>query len=336
MIARATRRFTVAVWIALAQGAGATTLTYLPTEHATNHAPTIIVLQNGQVLGCWYSGRHEADRDVAIMCAEGSADGANWTAPWVAVPAHFATSAKSLGNPVLTRDRHGRLILIFGWIRSRRVLGVETCRSWQCGRIDASVSLDDGHTWTTPAHLDARAGALPRAQPLSRGDVDLIPVYREGRGASVLATDLDAFGPAGPGDVRIDTIPGRQLMQPALAVASDGTLWAYLRDGRRRSIYVSHYDRARRAWIPAVPTNLENPSSAVEAFLDRRGAIVLIYNPSRSDRRALALARSEDGMRFVRGCDLIAADEAGPVAYPAIAEPTPGHWVVLASAFDKH
>ena len=125
------------------------------------------------------------------------------------------------------------------------------------------------------------------------------------------------------------------LLQPSLAPLGDGRVLAAMRDRRRRWVHVSTWSPGRPAWSAAAATNLANPGSAVEAFSDRPGRIVLIYNPGRRDRRTLSLAFSLDGMRFARGCDLAAEGRWGQAAYPAVAEIGPGRWGVLFSVEGK-
>ena len=64
-------------------------------------------LPSGALLVCWFSGAHEEDRSVRILCSRGSNDGARWSTPWTAVaPGDKAIGAaapdKSLGNVTLT------------------------------------------------------------------------------------------------------------------------------------------------------------------------------------------------------------------------------------------
>src|ERR1700753_3206557 len=74
---------------------------------AENHGAAIAELPSGALLVCWYSGEHEEDVSVRILCSRGTNDGANWSAPWTAVaPGDRAGGAsaanKSLGNVTLT------------------------------------------------------------------------------------------------------------------------------------------------------------------------------------------------------------------------------------------
>ena len=309
----------------------------LSAPAGVNHGAGLVALADGDLLACWYSGGAEAAPDVVILCARGAEGGDRWTAPWpVSTPRMRALGAprraKSAGNVALARDAAGRLVMIVGEIQSRRLAGLETCRTWRCGRIDFRISADEGRTWSPPTRLDDRAGALPRGRPLRvSGLGDLIPVYRERGEAGVLRLDLDRLAPGVRPEASSMPIPARgPLIQPSL-VATPGGVVAYLRDPRRRFVFVSRLGPA--GWSAAQPTDLENPGSAVEAFRDGRDRVVLVHNPGRRDRQALSLAFSSDGAHFREGCELVPPGAAGDVAYPAVAEMGPGAWG-LAFSFD--
>jgi len=305
-------------------------LTILPSPVGVNHGAGLVTLAGGDLLACWYSGRSEAGPDVVILCARGAGDGERWSQPWAISRPHERAAggprrAKSSGNVVLARDSGGRLVMIVGEIQGRRLAGIETCRTWRCGRIDFRVSTDDGATWSAATRLDDRPGALPRGRPLrTEGQPDLVPVYQERGRAGVLRLDLAGLAPgARP---RMETLPipaDRPLIQPSLTKGPQG-LFAYLRDPHRRSVFVSR--GTPRGWTRAEPTDLANPGSPVEAFQDGRGRIALVHNPGRTDRRTLSLAFSLDGVRFREACDLVPRDTAGDAAYPSITELGPGRW----------
>jgi predicted neuraminidase len=293
----------------------------LPAPAGVNHGAALVALGEDRLLACWYSGRTEAGRDAVILCARSPDGGESWSPPQrVSTPGATDLGgrrpAKSVGNVVLAKDSAGRLVMISGEVQSRPVLGIETCRSWRCGRIAFRV-MADARAWSPPTRLDDRPGALPRSRPLTvPGIGDLVPVYREGRGASVLALDLARLQPGRPPSPTVLPIPASgSLLQPSLA-RQGGRIAAYLRDRRRRFVWVSWLERG--AWTKPEPTDLPNPGSAVEAFEDK-GQIALVYNPSRRDRATLALAFSQDGVHFPRGCVLVTKGAAGDVAYPAVA-----------------
>ena len=296
----------------------------LPVPAGINHGAGLIGLGGEALLACCYSGASEAGPDVVILCSRSQDGGVAWSVPAAASrPQQTALGAprpaKSVGNVVLARDRAGRLIMITSEIQSRQIAGVEVCRTWRCGRIDFRISLDAGRSWSAPTRLDDRPGALPRSRPLAvAGLGDLLPVYQEGRRPSVLRLDLAALTAGQRPQAQAMAIPDSGgLLQPTLAVGSDGGLLAYLRDHRRRAVRVSQFDPASGMWAAPQATDLPNPDSAIEAVAGDGGKAALIYNPSHRDRGSLALAFSNDGVHFAHGCVLVPRGAAGEVAYPA-------------------
>jgi len=305
-----------------------------------NHGAAIAELPSGALLACWYSGLHEEDRSVRILCAQGASDGASWSQPWTAVaPGDEAVGAeapdKSLGNVTLTVTPDGRVWMVHGVIQSRMLpLVGEVCHNWVCGRIDARVSADGGRTWSRAHRLVDVGGALPRAElkPLEGGDY-LAPFYEENAQRAVLARVSLTDGAA---TLRASwPLDGWKLIQPALARQDDGRFRVYFRDQARKGVYAAHFDPRTGAWSDVALTDLPNPGAAVDVFDDGLGRFVLIYNPSNTTRDILALARSADGVHFTFGCDLSLPGLEGPAAYPSVNRGRDGAWRVVYSANAK-
>jgi hypothetical protein len=304
-----------------------------------NHGAAIAELASGALLVCWYSGDHEEDVSVQILCSRGTGDGANWSAPWTAVaPGDQAVGVaepnKSLGNVTLTVAADGRVWMVHGVIQSRTwpVVG-NVCRNWVCGRIDARVSADEGRSWSRAHRLVDLPGALPRAELKPAGVGYLLPFYQESAqrsviGAVTLAGETAHLARSWPLD-------GFKLIQPALARQSDGRFRVFFRDQQRQGVYAALFDPNTGAWTRPELTNLPNPGAAVDAFDDGTGRYVLIYNPSNSDRDVLALARSPDGVSFQTGCNLSVPGAEAPAAYPSVIRGRDGDWRAVYSANAK-
>ena len=306
---------------------------------AANHGAAVAELPSGALLVCWFSGQHEADRSVRILCSRGANDGSSWSAPWTAVaPGDQAYGAaapdKSLGNVTLTVSPDGRVWMIHGVIQSSiwPIVG-EICRTWVCGRIDARVSADEGRSWSHAHRLVDVDGALPRAELMPVSGGWLAPIYEESAQRSAIAEISFEGGTAAIEAVwRLD---GWRLIQPALVKQDDGRFRVYFRDQQRRGVHVASFDPAA-GWSAVSLTNLPNPGSAVDAFHDNEGRDVVIYNPSSTSRDVLALARSTDGDHFTRGCDLSRPDAEDGVAYPSVIRTRDGAWSVVYSTGAKH
>jgi predicted neuraminidase len=301
-----------------------------------NHGAAIAQLKSGALLACWYSGAHEEDRSVRILCSRSSTDGASWSPPWTAVaPGDEGIGAagrdKSLGNVTLAVLPDGRVWMIHGVIQSRMwpLIG-EVCRNWACGRTDARVSADEGRSWSRAWRLVDLVGALPRAEPKPSGGVWLLPFYEETAQRSSIA---EVTLGAAPAVRRVWPLAGWRLIQPALVATRDGGFRAFFRDQQKAAVYAGAFD-TRRGWRGVGRTNLPNPGAAVDAFGDDAGRFVVIYNPSSATRDVLALARSADGTHFTRGCDLSTGADA-PAAYPSVIRGRDGVWDVVFSASAK-
>jgi predicted neuraminidase len=327
---------------AVADEPSLTATTLSSREAPTNHGPGLVELPSGGLLACWYAGTTEANADSRILCSASDDGGWTWSASRTVVAAgDQAVGAdapnKSLGNVTLYHDRSGRLWMIYGVIErwDWPIIG-NLCRNWLCGRVDARISLDQGRTWSPSVRFDDQTGALPRAKPVSVGAAgDAIPLYLEGAETSFLRVfDLARAVPGSPPEAgRIFRLAASGLIQPALLVQADGRVRAFLRDSRGRSIFTAVLDLASGRWTPAIATNLPNPGSALDAFFDDRGAFILVYNPSSSDRSILRLARSSDGLHFDPGCDIAVGQ--GEVAYPTVIRAADGSWHIVYSSDGK-
>ncbi|HWF78557.1 MAG TPA: exo-alpha-sialidase [Caulobacteraceae bacterium] len=312
----------------------------IPAPPGENHGAAIAQLPSGALLACWYSGKHEEDRSVRILCARSQTDGAAWSAPWTAVAPGdraigAAAPAKSLGNVTLTVTPDGRVWMVHGVIQSRPlpIIG-ETCRNWACGRIDARVSADAGRTWSRATRLVDLEGALPRAElkPLPGPGAYVLPFYEETAQRSSIAAVSLAGSRAGVLWRR--PLEGYRLIQPALAPVSATRFRVFFRDQRRQGVYAAWFDAGKGVWSEVTRTNLPNPAAAVDVFADAAGRFVLIYNPSAQTRDVLALARSADGTHFTPGCELSTPADA-PAAYPSVIRGRDGAWRAVFSATGK-
>lgn len=301
------------------------------------HGAAIARLRSGQLLSCWYAGASERARDTRIECARSRDGGAVWEPAGVPVrPGEVGGNRKSvnksLGNVVLYEASPGHLQIIYGVVPERRVLGLNICTNWACARIDEKVSQDDGLTWSASRRLVDRRGALPRSRPFIAGRIVYLPYYIEGRQRGVLLAGLS--GTVFSRDTASPTPDiGPHVIQPALAGAPDGEVRAYFRDPRSKAIRTAVFVTSAGAWGRLEAANLPNPNSAVEV-VETTDRVVLIYNPSTSDRRLLALADSEDGRRFEHGCVLVQGE--GEVAYPSSIGTSDGGFAIAYSALDKH
>jgi predicted neuraminidase len=308
-----------------------------------NHGPAIAELAAGEFLACWYSGSSEGGPNSEILCSRSIDGGASWLQPTVAVrPGEKALGAdepnKSVGNVVLYNDRSGRLWMVYGVIQRWQLpLVGNICTNWRCGRVDAKVSEDAGRSWSDSIRLDNQTGALPRGKPIPLPHfTEALPLYIESDHRSFIRfVDFEA---STSNLLRISPpyfIPGSGIIEPVLVPIRGGGIRSYLRDSSSEVIRTAVLDIGTGLWTKVTATNLPNPNSAIDAYVDTKGITWMVYNPSTKNRKALSLAASSDGQNFAKKCDLIRENTEGDVAYPYVIQTKQNKILVIFSSFTK-
>jgi predicted neuraminidase len=174
--------------------------------------------------------------------------------------------------------------------------------------------------WMTRCHLSV----LPSGRIL-------LPLYSDGFLAGIMAISDDqgkSWRPSRP-------IIGPALNQPSVVRKKDGVLVAYLREesfdlGNNHDEQLAHrvfLSRSRddgESWSLAVPTNLPNPNSSLEALALRDGRWVMIYNDSETGRHTLALTMSDDEGRSWKWKRHLESAPGGRFHYPSIIQTRDG------------
>jgi predicted neuraminidase len=282
-----------------------------------NHASTIVELEPGRLMSCWFAGSKEAARDAQIYCSEKTDDTSAWTKPRVVVKKGETSRGlanKFVGNPVLFKDMQGTLWLFYEAVKAF---------GHSASVIDYKVSQDGGQTFSEgEAFVGSAAnfGHLPRNKPLqlSSGRF-MMPAYRElvkNTGYVVMVTPQN-------GDItdrRTYEIPGSEHLQPSLTIKenTDGTnkVLAYLRNKKGAKVLVSEFDFLEGKFSAPREVNIPNPNAAVDAVTTDDNTVLIVYNDSTSGRSPLSLAVSADGVNFKKIYDLETAP--GEWSYPAI------------------
>ena len=278
----------------------------------SNHASTLAVMPNGDLLCAWYAGRFEGSRDVKIYASRLEAKNGHATGAWSSPEVIADTPDRSDGNPVLFVDQRGQLQLFFVTIH-----GLD----WKWAKIKVQTSPDRGLTWGPTTILRNRRGWMTRNHPLELNDGSLLlPLYNEVRMRSVFMLSNDAgasWQPAG----EIRTRPGN--LQPAVVQLADGTLLSLMRCRHKAGrIWQATSPDHGRTWSPAAATALPNPDAGIDLARLPNGHLVLAFNNSPTQRTPLSMALSEDDGRtwpFVRDLET----DPGEYSYPSLAV-TPG------------
>ena len=222
-------------------------------------------------------------------------------------------------------------------------------------------STDDGYTWSAPVYLPAGLLGPSKNKPIILSNGDILcgtsaetwnswscwlerscdaGVTWEKHGPICAPCGSDAALPpavshgAGIRSLQPDNFAG--VIQPAIWEYAPGRLKMLMRATRRVGTYLPvNLGRHGLYLESGAATELENPNSGLDAVRLTDGRVVVVYNPSQSDRSPLAIALSEDNgetwpySRFLE-------TEAGEFSYPAIIQSADGILHVTYSCWRNH
>jgi predicted neuraminidase len=258
------------------------------------HSATGLELADGRLRAFWYGGTREGAGDVALYTSRSSPRGETWEPERVLVSRESAQGPlqrylRKLGNPVVGRDRAGRIWLFFVSV---------SVGGWAGSAINAMVSTDEGETWSPPRRLITspflNISTLVKGPlvQLSDGTIAL-PVYHEFLGKFGELLRVDADGRV-IGKTRLSW--GKSSLQPVIVPRSETEAVAFMRyagDPPPRILMIRTND-AGAHWSEPVKTALPNPDAAVASVLLAGGPLVLVFNDAEQNREDLSLALSAD------------------------------------------
>lgn len=304
---------------------------FLPKSTHT-HSSSIIQLENGWLLSCWYEGSGERKaNDVQIKGAALLSGGgtSNWSKPF--------TMADTPGlpdcNPVLFYDDQMRIWLY--WIipignhwensllvfkRADKVLpGGEPLWNWQ-GNIILSpgdnftnslitgfkdLQLDES-MWSEYAQPYSKqliaasriagqrqTGWMTRNHPIHLSKGHwIIPLYSDGFNLSLMAITRDG----GQTWTSSKPIIGLGPIQPALVLRKKNEVIAFMRDSGPKPgrVLVSLSKDKGYSWSLARDTEIPNPGSSVDILKSQSGNWLLVGNFNEKDRSQLEILGSKN------------------------------------------
>lgn len=296
-----------------------------PAGAKAGHAATLVEMapESPALLSLfWFSGERESGPQVEIVASQWLRSTQAWTPPRTVLNRHQLGSqlghgVRRLGNPVAWRDGHNRLHLYVvatgwgGWAASR-VLHVR-----QKGDAQDLEHLAFEPVRTLPLSWLWNTSFLVRNAPLDLSDGGMaLPVHFE-LGAKIPAwVQVDAAGEFA-GWHRMSRRD--HVLQPSLLPLGPQHWLALLRDespmGR---IAVAQTVDGGRRWsdLPALP--LPNPDASVATLALAPGELALAYNPIRSGRERLDLARSHDGLNWTLQAVARQGQGEDEYSYPAL------------------
>ncbi|MDA3879542.1 MAG: exo-alpha-sialidase [Prolixibacteraceae bacterium] len=292
------------------------------TEQPTRdcHASSLLELDNGDLLCCWFGGTRERHPDVNIWLSR-KPKGGEWQKP-VSI---CDGNGQTLFNPVLVKLKGGDIQIYFV----------------SPGIDDGQVitSNDNGHTWSKmkmlpngfvgpivnkPVYLEDGtiiAGASLQGEPGKR-----IHVERTTDNAKTW-TKTKALN---------DPVNSKyKIIQPTILVHSQKLLQILARPNQQGSdtkLAQTWSEDGGLTWSPVTDTNLPNNNSAIDAVTLNDGRHLLVYNHStrldtvcgRKGRGILTVAVTNDGINWQAAAVLEYRTGQVQYSYPAVIQTQDG------------
>jgi predicted neuraminidase len=323
-----------------------------------SHASSIVELDGGRLMACWYlgSGERTAD-DVKIQAAYLDPGAPGWTAPF--------TLADTPGfpdtNPVMFVDRADRLWLVWTAILDNRwesaLLKLRIAPPHWAGRdvprweISDNILLipenlkektapllaglsaklppggDRTEAETAIKRLDEklynRLGWMPRIHPLELpGGRVLLPLYSDTYNLSLIAITADG----GRTWHASDPLVSLGGVQPSLVLRKDGTLAAFMRDNGPppKRVLVGESRDGGETWGRIMDSEIPNPGSSLEVIALRNGLWCMVHNDTGKGRQRLSVWLSDDEGKTWRWKRLLEDNAEGGFSYPSLIEARDG------------
>lgn len=278
--------------------------------------------QSGDLLAVWYGGGEftgdESEETVLWFAkySEGS-----WTKPTCL----YKESGYHIWNPVFFSMPDGKLLLYFRKFAptvpepQKEKYGVRNFT------YHVMSSYDNGESWSAPDRL--ADGVLPpsKSSPLITGDGTWIFPCAESGSAYLQISDDE-----GKSWKRL--LIGKELTEPTLVQAKDGTVHIFLRNRQRdatdRFIMHATFNPETSELSQPKPTSMPNPDSGIDVIRLEDGTLALAANPSHTSRSTIALYRScDEGISWSLICTL--ENGVGDFAQPSLQQSANGNIEIL-------
>ena len=289
------------------------------------HASTLAELPDGTIAAAWFGGSGESRPDVTIWFARHDRSG--WSKPVSVADGRSADGQRyPTWNPVLFAP-HGQPLHLFYKVGPNP-------RAWWGMEI---VSRDGGRHWSAPRRLpDGVLGPIKNKPVVTPEGAWLAPSSRE-EGTPEhnrwflrmeRSTDAGASWQVGP---PIASPMGIEAIQPSVLVYPDRRLELVART-RQGALAMSWSRDDGRSWSPLAAIDLPNPNAGTDAVTLTDGRQLIVYNhsahwpdrPGDGPRYPLAVALSDDGVRWQPVLTLESKPRPDGYAYPAVIQSRDG------------
>lgn len=275
---------------------------------ASCHASTLTQNAKGEVLCSWFAGSEEGADDVKIWFAKKNTK--EWSQP---IP--VAEADAPCWNPVLYTMPSGTLFLFYkAGPHPQRWSGLY------------KRSTDGGNSWSAPIDLPAGVIGPAKNRPLLLDNGTLLcgssaeSWKRWGCWVDITSDMGDTWKKSTPINVNSQLFG---IIQPALVFSGDNKIRLLARSHQIGYICTAESSDGGMTWTPALPTDLPNPNSSVDAVNLKDGRILLVYNHSKENRYPLNIALSNDGGKTWK-MKLILEENPGEYSYPCVIQTKDG------------
>lgn len=304
-----------------------------------NHAPSITQLNDGRLLGAWFSGPFEASVHQLILGCYGDATGKTWSEGTVLndVP------RKSDFDPAFIRDgqRTWLFYSVGRWDRYPFV-GMRDAEKTEVGidsyKTFARYTDDAGKTWSTETRVGEHTGSGPRSNgiKLSGGEL-ILPLHRyDGKQPAILKSADN-----GKTWRKIDgPVPDEKVTasEPCIAECANGELLMIVRS-RDGWLWSTRSTDRGETWSPLEKSDLPAAASSHSLIRLRDGKLALTHNPTKPPLRTQLTMRlsSDNGRTWGEAVeiDTVPAPSEGDevysrqVAYPSATQLPDGNVFVV-------
>ncbi len=258
------------------------------------HSPSVVELNDGNLLAVWFGGSREGVKDVVIYHSVWNRSTGEWTEGSILTgPSDTGDDLgryiRKVGNPVLLKDFSGRIWLFYV---------SASIGAWSGSAVNFRISSDNGLHWGEARRLVTspffNVSTLVRGAPFLYSDGSIgLPVYHE---FLIKFGELLRLRTDGTIIDKVRISPGGSSLQPSVVPLESERAIAFL----RRSIsfpsrvLFSFTDDGGRSWSDTGKLSLPNPDSSVMGMRTHDGSLFLAFNNSEKNREDLSLARSLD------------------------------------------
>lgn len=280
---------------------------FIVSDQDHHHAPCIEVTPSG--LACaFFAGKDEGLDGTSIYVSYLDHGQDTWTTPIrVSYRSGFSNQ-----NPVLWYNKSGNTLHLFHSSQpaAPKADGLMSYESRSV--IYTAVASGPGYrTWGSPQQMwsevknisragSDNVGVLTKNRVVETGGKVILPIFSirdGGRDDGSHDSNLLIRGSRDSSWSKVNIPNSSYLVQPAVIVVpnSGGKLRAWMRDRKKRNIYVTDGSADASTWSSPKPTSLPNNNSAVQAIVLRDNNVVIVYNPTNSDRYPISISMSNNG-----------------------------------------